>query len=213
MVGGFIMIGSLTSSLAPRARSQGTETAQPPTDWQPDPTQMLEAPPVNEGAPAELPAAGAPEAVLEIPELNAEAVEGAPPLDSASGEQLPLRQDPFIPMLLPSKPAPKVQVSTTGEPLPENGEVPSEEFFDPNDPYRMHFLKDYKLAGVLWSNSSPKAMFRSPEGSTLTVRRKSILGREGAVVITVRESEVLFLVPGPGKNYENGTVKILSLRK
>lgn len=212
MVAGFIMIASLTSSLAPRARSQSAE-APPPVDWQPDPTQMLETPPAETGGPSEIPAVGNPEAVLEIPEVTSDPIDGAPPLDSASGEQLPLRQDPFMPMLFPSKPSPKVQVSTPGEPLPENGEIPSEEFFDPNDPFRMHFLKDYKLTGVLWSNSSPKAMFLSPEGGTLTVRRKSVLGREGAVVITVRESEVLFLVPGPGKNYENGTVKILSLRK
>lgn len=209
MIAGFILIASLSSSLSPQAVSQ---TPPPPQDFDPSSMNIPENVPMPEGA---SPADGGES---PLPSMDSEPIldQMAAPQDLSTspvtGESMPLRQDPFIPMISPARPQSNVQI-VSGAEVPADLGPESDEFFDPNDPLRAHYLREYKLSGVLWSTSNPKAMFATPDGRTLTLKRKSFLGREGAVVLTVRESEVIFLLPGPGRNYENGTVKILSMRK
>ena len=201
MMAGFVFIASITGSFAPQAVSQ---TPPPPQDFDPNLMMIPEEAPPPESVP--IPDSGA-EPMLD--QTTAPQDLSTSPL---TGESMPLRQDPFIPMIAPARPQSNVQIGS-GIQMPSDLGPVSDEFFDPNDPLRAHYLREYKLSGVLWSTNNPKAMFATPEGRTLTLKRKSFLGREGAVVLTVRESEVIFLLPGPGRNYENGTVKIMSMRK
>lgn len=206
VISGFILIASLSSSLAPRARSQ--DVLPPPADM---PIDLQALPPAPDGAP-----------VFDMPPLEGGDPGGFVPPEGlpANGQPAPivndtqpLRQDPFVPIVIPGRQAPIAPGVNVAAPEEDAAPAPGDEFYDATDPWRSHYLKEYKLSGVIWDVSQPKALFKNPEGKMLTLRRKSILGREGSVVIAVRESEVIFLQPGPGGDYEKGTVKILSLRK
>lgn len=206
MISGFLVIASLSSSLSPQALSQ---EAPPPENFDPSQMNIPDATslPPEGAAPVEGAAENPSSEPMPEPVPAMESVETS----AVTGEVVPVRQDPFIPVVPPSRPQSNVLIPSEVDPT-QQGPV-SDEFYDPNDPWRAFYLREYKLTGVLWSTTSPKAMFITPEGRTLTVKRKTFLGREGAVVLTVRESEVIFLLPGPGRNYENGTVKIVSMRK
>lgn len=206
VISGFILIASLSSSLAPRARSQ--DVPPPPADMPVDLNALPPAAPDN-GAVFDLPTGEGADPGFVPPEGPPTNGQPAPVVNDTQ----PLRQDPFVPIVIPGRQAPIAPGVNVAAPPTETAPVPGDEFYDANDPWRAHYLKEYKLTGVIWDVSQPKALFRNPEGKMLTLRRKSILGREGSVVIAVRESEVIFLQPGPGGDYEKGTVKILSLRK
>lgn len=96
-------------------------------------------------------------------------------------------------------------------PLPVK--APDELDYNPQDPLQAYSLIEYRLVGVLWDVREPRAMVQVPDGKIYTIRRKVRLGREGAVVAAIRESEIVVAEPNPDGSYVNATTRILPMRK
>jgi len=79
-------------------------------------------------------------------------------------------------------------------------------------PYTSYYLKTYKISGILWGVSKPKAIVTAPSGQNLSIFIGTRLGREGGVVWAIREKEVVFLLPDRNGDYRNGTPMILRMR-
>lgn len=114
-------------------------------------------------------------------------------------------RDPFFPV---RKGGPKLTDTPTDEVKP-NVEME----FDPREPLQSERLMDYRLVGVLWDVKNPRALIQHPQGKILTVRRKYRLGREGAVVVAIRESEIVVAEPNPDGTYTNATTRVISMKK
>lgn len=80
------------------------------------------------------------------------------------------------------------------------------------NPYVANYIKDYRVAGLLWGVKRPKALVLAPSGQMLSVYIGTRLGREGGVVWAIREKEVVFLMPDRSGDYKNGTPLILRMR-
>ena len=79
------------------------------------------------------------------------------------------------------------------------------------NPYLAYPLDKYKIVAILWGVQSPKALVRIPSGQVLTVLPSMRLGRENAVVWTIREKEVVLLLPDVDGELKNGNFKILQI--
>lgn len=80
------------------------------------------------------------------------------------------------------------------------------------DPLQAYFLKDYRVIGVLWGVKKPRAMVQIPGGRVISVTPGMRLGREGAVAWTIREKEVVFLMPDVSGDLKAGTPFVLQMR-
>lgn len=109
---------------------------------------------------------------------------------------------------------PFFQVRKGGQQTRPEDEQPSVEMeFNPQDPLQAYPLNEYRLVGVLWDVREPRAMVLTPNGKVYSVRRKIRLGREGAVVAAVRESEVVVVQPNPDGTYVNASTRVISMKK
>lgn len=90
---------------------------------------------------------------------------------------------------------------------------PNEVDFNPQDPLQAFTLVEYRLVAVMWEVREPRAMVQTPDGKVFVIRRKIRLGREGAVVAAIRESEIVVVEPNPDGTYVNATTRVIPMRK
>lgn len=179
------------------------------------------APPPTEGLPPEdfppvemIPGAGAPQ-------FDANGL----PLDSGAGPsaQTPLEpalkivnpegfiynpeglRDPFFPV---RRGGPIVQDRPQDE-VKQHAEVE----YDPREPLQSDRLLDYRLVGVLWDVRDPRALILTPQGRVMTVKKKFRLGREGAVIVAIRESEIVVAEPNPDGTYSNASTRVITMKR
>lgn len=101
-----------------------------------------------------------------------------------------------------------------GPEIPIEETVPLTEMdFNPRDPLQAFPLNEYRLVGVLWDVREPRAMVQTPNGKVYSIRKQIRLGREGAVVAAVRESEIVVVQPNPDGSYVNATTRVISMKK
>lgn len=112
-------------------------------------------------------------------------------------------RDPFVPTRRG-----KVEVAPPTE-VKQSNEID----FNPQDPLQAYTLAEYRLVGILWDVREPRAMVQTPEGRVYTIRRKIRLGREGAVVAAIRESEIVVVEPNPDGTYVNASTRVIPMRK
>ncbi|PWU15963.1 MAG: hypothetical protein C5B49_11190 [Bdellovibrio sp.] len=93
--------------------------------------------------------------------------------------------------------------------LKSTGEVD----YDPHDPLQSYELKQYHLVGVLWNVPEPKAMVSTPDGKVWTIRQKVRLGREGAVVAAIRESEIVLVKANADGTFKNAVPIVMAMKK
>jgi Tfp pilus assembly protein PilP len=119
-------------------------------------------------------------------------------------------RDPFsLPVSLDTKTKP----AKSSEPGFDNEDFLDNKMdVDMSNPYVSHYIKDYKISGILWGVKKPKALVLAPSGQLLTVHIGTRLGREGGVAWSIREKEVVFLMPDKTGDYRNGTPLILRMR-
>lgn len=85
--------------------------------------------------------------------------------------------------------------------------------FNAQDPLQAYPLADYRLVAVMWSVREPRAMVMAGDKKTYVIRNKIRLGREGAVVVAIRESEIVVAEPNPDGTYVNANTRVISMRK
>lgn len=184
----------------PDAANPGQEMALPP-DGAP-PAGNLPPPP---GQDAQIPPEGAEDlqgGPQDIPAGDGTAFRGASDGFIYNPEGL---RDPFFPGrgVQPEQPkGPELPLPPTAEPD-----------FDPKDPLQAFELREYRLVAVLWDVRDPKAMVSTPDGKVWTIRQKVRLGRAGAVVAAIRESEIVVVEPNPDGSYVNASTRVISIKK
>lgn len=99
-------------------------------------------------------------------------------------------------------------------------EVPLEEArpvteldFNAQDPLQAYPLAEYKLVAVMWSVREPRAMILAGDKKVYVIKKKIRLGREGAVVVAIRESEIVVAEPNPDGTYVNANTRVIGMRK
>lgn len=85
--------------------------------------------------------------------------------------------------------------------------------YNPQDPLQAFPLEEYRLVAVMWSVREPRAMVLAPDKKTYVIKKKIRLGREGAVVVAIRESEIVLAEPNPDGTYVNANTRIMPMRK
>jgi hypothetical protein len=119
-------------------------------------------------------------------------------------------RDPFsLPTSLNAKTAPS---NFDTETLDEEDILNDNIEFEATNPYVSHYIKDYKISGILWGVKRPKALVLTPSGQLLSVYIGTRLGREGGVAWSIREKEVVFLMPDKSGDYRSGSPLILRMR-
>ncbi len=114
-------------------------------------------------------------------------------------------RDPFFPV---RKGGPKM-VETTSDEVKAGADVE----YDPLEPLQAEKLLDYRLVGVMWDVKDPRALIQTPAGRVIAVRKKYRLGREGAVIVAIRESEIVVAEPNPDGTYSNASTRVISMKK
>lgn len=85
--------------------------------------------------------------------------------------------------------------------------------YNAQDPLQAFPLSEYKLVAVMWSVREPRAMILAGDKKTYVIRKKIRLGREGAVVVAIRESEIVVAEPNPDGTYVNANTRVIGMRK
>lgn len=114
-------------------------------------------------------------------------------------------RDPFFPT---RRGGPIVVDSATGD-VKQSAEIE----YDPREPLQSDKLADYRLVGVMWDVKDPRALIQTPQGKVLTVKKKFRLGREGAVIVAIRESEIVVAEPNPDGTYANASTRVITMKK
>lgn len=213
--------GRMTSLHAQEGASTNNLPAAAPTQDLPPPDAGMIPPDLPPPSGGELPQ---PQGGVVPPEAPPSAGGGAPlPPPAEGGIQLqvpeelsfkasnsegfiynPEGRDPFM--------APKKNKSEIVQPPPEL-KASSEIEYNPDDPLQANPLAEYRLVGIIWNVKEPKAMVQTSAGSVYVIRRKVRLGREGAVVAAIRESEIVVVEPNPDGTYVNASTRIIPMRK
>lgn len=183
----------ISSASGPKAQAQDggaaqTETFPPPTADLPPPTEQLPLAPSSGGLQMQMPeeftfATVNPEGFIYNPEGL---------------------RDPFFPIKKG-----KVDTSVEQPELKQSNEVD----FNPQDPLQAFELSEYKLIGVMWDVREPRAMVLTPDGRIFTIKRKIRLGREGAVIAAIRESEIVLVEPNPDGTYVNASTRVITMKR
>lgn len=199
-----------------------SDGALPPPSNQPLPPAQNQLPPPDMGMPG-------PPSEMPLPEGNAvppDMPPGDPGMPPMNGDGLQMQapealtqrnvnpegfiynpeglRDPFY----PTRKGREEVVTTAPEIRP-----PNEVDFNPQDPLQAFTLAEYKLVGVMWEVREPRAMVQTPDQKVYVIRRKIRLGREGAVVAAIRESEIVVVEPNPDGTYVNATTRVIPMRK
>lgn len=114
-------------------------------------------------------------------------------------------RDPFFPV---RKGGPRMVEQPQAD-IREQAEVE----YDPREPLQADRLMDYRLVGVLWDVRDPRALIQTPQGRVVTIKKKHRLGREGAVVVAIRESEIVVAEPNPDGTYSNATTRVILMKR
>jgi type IV pilus assembly protein PilP len=69
----------------------------------------------------------------------------------------------------------------------------------------------FKLVGVMWEVSDPKAMVRAPSGKVYMVRRETRIGKMNGYVASIREGEIVVIELNPRTHFPY--TKVLTLQK
>lgn len=189
---GYSVASSLFKSQAqaPPAPTEGLPPENfPPVEMMPDPNAVLGAP--EQGQP------GAQATPLE-PALKVVNPEGF--IYNPEG-----LRDPFFPV---RKGGPRMVDQPTEE-VKQQAEIE----YDPREPLQSERLIDYRLVGVLWDVRDPRALIQTPQGRVMTVKKKYRLGREGAVIVAIRESEIVVAEPNPDGTYSNASTRVINMKK
>lgn len=207
----------ISSSSGPWAQAQMDGSLPPPDAGFPPPEANL--PPPDQGLPPNMGSVPMPEGGMVPPAMPEQDPSGFPGDEGGLQMQIPDEfnfkpvspegfiynpeglRDPFIPIR-------KGKVE-----LPPEMRPPGEVEFNPQDPLQAFSVSEYKLVGVLWDARDPRAMVRTPEGKVYTIRKKIRLGREGAVVAAIRESEIVVVEPNPDGTYVNASTRIITMKK
>jgi type IV pilus assembly protein PilP len=70
----------------------------------------------------------------------------------------------------------------------------------PTDPLQMYDISQFRLVGILWQVSTPKAVVRDPVGKMHMIYRETKIGRNSGFVASIREGEVLVVEPTVSEN-------------
>ena len=195
----------------------GAPQMEAPTNDLPPPASDLPPAASGEAANPEDPNSSAESATPNRPGLDASQDPG---LKSANPEGYVYdpsgRRDPFLP------PKDLLKKATEGElpPLLTGGVDGGNPVLspDPNatpgngDPLLTYYIKDYKLIGILWDVHDPRAMIRAPNNNVYTVRLKTKLGRENAVIAAIREKELVLVQPDETGDYKKGDTRFIRMR-
>lgn len=194
--------------------------AAPPTKPPSPPAQPPQAPPQAPPAAAEQPPA-AQQPLPPPPPMDgnvpAEDLQGGPQDVPADGAGFRAATDGFIynPEGLrdPFFPSRGLQIAPPTPIVPTGPVAAPEPDFDVNDPLQKYELREYRLVAVLWDVRHPKAMVATPDGKVWTIRQKVRLGRAGAVVAAIRESEIVVVEPNPDGSYVNASTRVISIKQ
>jgi Tfp pilus assembly protein PilP len=74
-------------------------------------------------------------------------------------------------------------------------------------------LAELKLIGIMWSPDDPRAMVQLPNSRVVIIRPRNKIGLELALVASIREGEVLVILPNLEGSYEQGEVVSIKLRQ
>lgn len=175
----------------------------------PPPPAELPPPPPTADIPPVPPAAVAPPTANIPPPPSALPVDAADPSFNVNNEGFIYNpeglRDPFFPS---RKPGERIAVDK-----PIEAPKSTEPNFDPKDPLQAFELREYRLVAILWDVREPKAMVSTPDGKVWTIRQKVRLGRAGAVVAAIRESEIVVVEPNPDGSYVNASTRVISIKK
>lgn len=203
----------------------------------PVPAPSPDAPPPAAPAPEQEPV---PEPVVELPPPP-DAEQVAPPSRPQPAERrneppsAPPAQEPQLPpqvapLAPPIESRPDLQRSYGGDGFIYNPEGlrdpffpatgqgtevarPRDQVYDVNDPLQAYELREYRLVAVLWDVNEPRALVATPDGKIWTIRQKYRLGRGGAVVAAIRESEVIIVEPNVDGTFKGAPTRILTMKK
>ncbi len=100
------------------------------------------------------------------------------------------RRDPFKPYGQSQQTQAPVIPKDDGEKLPPV----------PTDPLQMYDISQFRLVGILWQVSTPKAVVRDPVGKMHLIYRETKIGRNSGFVASIREGEVLVVEPTVSEN-------------
>lgn len=193
-----------TRAQAPEQNNPAVTEAPMPMENLPAPDAATELPPPPTEDTAATPAAPAP--------LDASQDPGMRPMNPEGYIYDPTgRRDPFFPPMTLSP------IITPGQQVAPMQERPSEgpegvQNVETNDPLLSYNLRDYRLVGILWEVSNPRAMVRTPTNQVLTLRLKMRLGRENALVAAIRESEVVVMEPDGKGEYKKGQIHRIRMK-
>jgi len=113
-------------------------------------------------------------------------------------------RDPFFPLR-------KDKAGNTIE--PQNIRPTAELEYNPQDPLQAFLLAEYRLVGVMWDVREPRAMVLTPDGRLFTVKNKIRLGREGAVIAAIRESEIVVAEPNSDGTYVKASTRVITMKR
>lgn len=211
---------NLPADVAPPAVDPSIPPADPASAQQLQAQPPVQTPPAA-GAPPGVPTTSpnAPDLAAPPEEMPNEMQGGPQDIPPPDGGVVRTTTDGFIynPEGLrdPFFPARGIQPQRPTEPQlsgPTN-EKPPELDYDPKDPLQAFELREYRLVAVLWDVREPKAMVSTPDGKVWTIRQKVRLGRAGAVVAAIRESEIVIVEPNPDGSYVNASTRVMSIKR
>jgi hypothetical protein len=117
------------------------------------------------------------------------------------------KRDPFQPYLksglglttpvIPAVELPKAEAPPSNEPPP--GRAALQEQPRSNDPLVKYELAKYKVVGIIWDVSTPRAVIRSPENKLFTVNKNAKLGNNNGRVTDIKEGEIVVVEKNDGQ--------------
>lgn len=91
------------------------------------------------------------------------------------------RRDPFKPW----------RPFTIKKAVVPDGTTSAAKVIEITDPLQKHEIEQYEILGIMWDVSRPRALIKDPENKTHMVFQGTRLGRNGGVIQTMREGEVV----------------------
>jgi type IV pilus assembly protein PilP len=119
------------------------------------------------------------------------------------------KRDPFSPFKVGSSLTSKEAVSTVHPPktastkaseapeAPEAKVLPSSQSRS-NDPLVKYELTKYKVVGIMWDVSTPRAVILSPDNKVFTVNKNAKLGNSNGRIAEIKEGEIVVIEKAEG---------------
>lgn len=84
----------------------------------------------------------------------------------------------------------------------------------PKEPLEMYEVLQYKLVGIIWNVTDPKAMVRDPSGKLHMVKKETKIGRNNGFVAAIREGEVIVVEPTVAEGgLQSAVTHVLNLKR